>query len=116
MTPDRSPASVASRLLLSGPRRRAMNARAGVPSPDKLEDLNFDVSQIAERARRIDPASRMAHAVLARQLLIDGDADRAQAAWRNVREVGGAVVWTGTLYDVDARTYFLLTFGREGIR
>jgi hypothetical protein len=34
---------------------------------EDLEELNFDVTRIAERALRIDPANRMAHAVLARQ-------------------------------------------------
>jgi hypothetical protein len=80
-----------------------------------LEDLNFDVARIAERALRIDPGNRMAHAVLARQFLIDGDADRAQSAWRNVLESGGAVGWTGTLYDVDPERRISLPPVKPGV-
>lgn len=48
--------------------------------------------------------------LLARQALIDLDAEGAEAAWARVFAAGGAVAWTGTLHDVDARNYFLLAF------
>jgi hypothetical protein len=35
---------------------------------------------------------------------------------RAVMDSGGSVVWTATLYDVDARTYFALAFSREAPR
>lgn len=81
-----------------------------------LADLNLGVSQAAARALEVDPRNLMAHALLARQSLIDLEADDAEDAWRRVFAAGGAVAWTGTLYDVDARNYFLLAFDHRGIR
>ena len=83
---------------------------------DDLDDLNLGVARAAERALRIDPRNRMAHALLARQALLDYDAEAAERAWASVFQAGGAVAWTGTLHDVDARTYFLLVFDPRGIR
>ena len=45
-----------------------------------------------------------------------GEPDLAQEAWRRVFAAGGAVAWTATLYDVDARTYFLVAFDARGMR
>ena len=81
-----------------------------------LEDLNLGVTSAAERALQVDPRNLMAHSMIARQALIDLDAERAEAAWARVMAAGGAVAWTGTLYDVDARNYFLLAFDHRGIR
>lgn len=83
---------------------------------DDLADLNLGVALAAERALRIDPRNRMAHALLARQALLDYDAEAAEHAWARVFEAGGAVAWTATLHDVDARTYHLLAFDPRGIR
>jgi hypothetical protein len=83
---------------------------------EDLADLNFDATAAAERAVRLDPHNRLAHAILARQYLIDRNREAAAAEWQAVLDSGGAVGWTGTLYDVDARTYFLLAFDREGLR
>src|SRR5689334_24141592 len=41
---------------------------------------------------------------------------RAEAAWRTTLDNGGEVVWTATLYDVDARSYFVLAFDRMALR
>jgi hypothetical protein len=84
---------------------------------DDLWDLNAASVHAAERARRLDPGNLLAHAVLARQYVVTGaDASLAEAAWRTVLDNGGSIVWTGTLYDVDAKSYFLLAFDRTAIR
>ncbi len=83
---------------------------------DDLYDLNAAVTRVAERAVEIDPRNLMAHAILARQYLVLDEPDRAEAAWATVLDGGGAVVWTATLYDVDARTYFVFAFDLRGIR
>jgi hypothetical protein len=81
-----------------------------------LADLNERATRLAERAREIDPRNLMASSILARQMLIEGDAERAEEAMRAVMDAGGAVVWTATLYDVDARTYFALAFDKSALR
>jgi hypothetical protein len=82
-----------------------------------LEDLNLSATGAAEYALRLDPRNLLAHAILARQYLIGGDdAEYADRAWQTVLENGGAVVWTATLYDVDAKSYFLLAFDRAALR
>jgi hypothetical protein len=81
-----------------------------------LWDLNVAVTRAAERAIEVDSRNLMAHGILARQYLILDEQEQAEAAWATVMEGGGAVVWTATLYDVDARTYFVLAFDRQGIR
>ena len=83
---------------------------------DDLADLNDGTASAAERALQLDPRNQMAHAVLARYHLIALDGERAAEEWGRVLDAGGAVAWTGTLYDVDARTYFLLAFDLRGIR
>jgi hypothetical protein len=53
----------------------------------------------------------------ARDYVVAGiDARLADEEWRRTLDGGGAVVWTSTLYDVDARSTFLLAFDRVGIR
>lgn len=79
-------------------------------------DLHDISARLAERALEIDPRNLMAHSELAREYLVLDDPERAEAAWRRVIGAGGSVVWTATLYDVDARTYFIMAFDREGIR
>lgn len=81
-----------------------------------LFDLNLAVTRVAERALEIDPANLLAWQVLARQYLVLEEPDLAEEAWRRVFAAGGTVAWTGTLYDVDARTYFLLAFDARGLR
>jgi hypothetical protein len=83
---------------------------------DDLADLNDGTARAAARALQLDPRNRMAHAVLARYHLLALDGERAAEEWARVLDAGGAVAWTGTLYDVDARTYFLLAFDLRGIR
>jgi len=81
-----------------------------------LDDLNYAVTRAAERALEIDAHNLLAHQILARQYLVLGEPDLAQEAWRQVFAAGGAVAWTATLYDVDARTYFLVAFDARGMR
>jgi len=81
-----------------------------------LYDLNDQVTRVAERALELDASNLLARQILARQYLVLGEPERAAAAWRSVFEAGGAVAWTATLYDVDARTYFLVAFDARGIR
>ncbi len=84
---------------------------------DDLADLNGTTVEFAERAARLDDGNLMAHGILARQYVVLGiDARQADEAWRRVLDAGGAIVWTATLYDVDARGYFLMAFDRLGIR
>jgi hypothetical protein len=84
---------------------------------DALADLNDGALTIAEWALAIDAGNAMAHSQLARQLVVLGeDGERARATMQHVFQNGGAVVWTATLYDVDARDFFLMAFDRDGIR
>jgi len=54
---------------------------------------------------------------LARDYVVDGvDAREAEALWNGVFDRGGAVVWTATLYDVDAKSFFLVAFDRRALR
>jgi len=96
--------------------RLTTRAQASIVTQERHDDLNLAATRAAERALEIDPRNRMAHAILARQLLVLGEAEPAERAWRTVLESGGAVAWTGTLYDVDPRTYFFLVFDRERLR
>lgn len=81
----------------------------------RLQD--FGSTAPAERAMTIDASNLMAHGHLARQHLIAGaDAALTDAAWRTVLDNGGAVVWTATLYDVDAKSFFLVAFDRRALR
>jgi hypothetical protein len=81
-----------------------------------LADLNTATLRAAQRAQERDPRNRMAYAILARQGLVFDEAEMAEDSWRRVLDAGGSVVWSGTLYDVDARTYFLLAFSRDALR
>jgi hypothetical protein len=83
---------------------------------DDLGDLNEVSARLAERARQIDPSNLMADGILARQYVVLGEPEPAEASWRRVLDAGGAVVWSATLYDVDARTYFFLAFDRAALR
>jgi hypothetical protein len=79
-------------------------------------DLHDVSARLAERALEIDPSNLMAHGDLARVYLVLDQQDLAERAWRRVMDAGGAVAWTATLYDVDARTYFVMAFDRANIR
>jgi len=82
-----------------------------------LADLNASSTWAAERARELDPHNLLAHGLLARQYVVTGqDAEEADAEWSTVLDNGAAVVWTATLYDIDARSYFLLAFDRTSLR
>jgi hypothetical protein len=82
-----------------------------------LSDLNEGALAIAERAIALDANNALAHSQLARQLVVLGEnGDRARATLENVFASGGSVVWTATLYDVNARDFFLMAFDRKGIR
>ena len=82
-----------------------------------LSDLNFSATSVAEHALRLDDRNLLAHAILARQYVILGeDAEFADRAWRTVLDHGGAVAWTATLYDVDAKSYFVVAFDRLALR
>ena len=84
---------------------------------DALGDLNNGALTIAERALDIDPRNQLARSQLARQLVILGEqGDRARAEIKTLFDDGGALAWTATLYDVDARGYFVMTFDRAGIK
>ena len=84
---------------------------------DDLYDLNMSSEFAAERALQIDPRNLMAHAILARQLVVLGEnGDRAEHEWQAVLDNGGAIVWTATLYDVDYKSYFVLAFDRQNLR
>ncbi|HEX6161881.1 MAG TPA: hypothetical protein VFZ31_00850 [Vicinamibacterales bacterium] len=83
---------------------------------DALGDLNDAALTIAERALDIDPRNMIAQSQLARQLVILGeDSERARAEIKKLFGAGGALAWTATLYDVDARSFFVMTFDRAGI-
>jgi len=82
-----------------------------------LGDLNDAALTIAERALDLDPKNQLAHSQLARQLVILGEqGDRARAEIKALFANGGALAWTATLYDVDARAFFVMAFDRAGIR
>ena len=81
-----------------------------------LDDLNMAVTRAAERALEIDSHNLLAHQILARLYLVLGEPELARQAWHAVFAAGGAVAWTATLYDVDARTYFLVAFDARGLR
>lgn len=84
---------------------------------DALGDLNDAALTIAERAIDIDPKNQLAHSQLARQLVILGeDGARARAEIKTLFANGGALAWTATLYDVDAKAFFVMGFDRDGIR
>jgi hypothetical protein len=53
----------------------------------------------------------------AREYVVAGiDAEHAEAAWRAVLDGGGSVTWTATVYDVDARSFFVMAFDRQALR
>lgn len=82
-----------------------------------LGDLNDAALTIAERALDLDPRNQLARSQLARQLVIlDDDPDRAKAEIKALFANGGALAWTATLYDVDAKAFFVMGFDRAGIR
>lgn len=84
---------------------------------DALADLNEAALTIAERALVLDPRNQLAHSQLARQQVILGeDGARARQAIGVLFDAGAPLVWTATLYDVDAKSFFLMAFGHDGIR
>lgn len=84
---------------------------------DALGDLNDAALTIAERALDLDPRNQLARSQLARQLVILGeDGPRARAEINTLFANGGALAWTATLYDVDAKSFFVMAFDKVGIR
>ena len=83
---------------------------------DALGDLNDAALTIAERALDLDPRNMLAQSQVGRQLVILGeDGARARQVIDALFENGGALAWTATLYDVDAKSFFVMTFDRKGI-
>lgn len=83
---------------------------------DALGDLNGAALTIAERALDLDPRNMMAQSQVGRQLIILGeDGARARQVIDTLFENGGALAWTATLYDVDAKSFFVMTFDRKGM-
>ena len=57
--------------------------------------------RLAERAKEIDDGNLLADGYLARQYVaLAVDAQKAEDAWKQVLDHGGAIVWTATLDDV----------------
>jgi hypothetical protein len=83
---------------------------------DDLGDLNHVATRLAERAAELDPDNLMAWSILARQYVVVDEPERAEEAWARALGAGGAVVWSSTLYDVDARTFHFLAFDRTHLR
>jgi len=84
---------------------------------EAVYDLNEAATFAAERAAELDPRNLLAAGILARQYVVVGeDARRAEDAWRTTLDNGGEIVWTATLYDVDAKSYFVLAFDRMALR
>jgi hypothetical protein len=81
-----------------------------------LRELNLDTQELAERALARDSRNMMAHSILARQYTVLGRDPAAVDSWNRVINDGGVVVWTATLYDVDYKSYFLVSFGRDAVR
>jgi hypothetical protein len=81
-----------------------------------LRELNLDTLELAERALARDPRNMMAHSILARQYAVLGRDPEAIDSWSRVINDGGVVVWTATLYDVDYKSYFLMSFGSDAVR
>ena len=84
---------------------------------EAVHELNAASTRAAERALELDPNNLLAHGLLARQYVVMGQsAELARRQWQTVFEHGGAVVWTATLYDVDAKSYFILAFDHDALR
>ena len=81
-----------------------------------LRELNLDTQALAERALTRDPRNMMAQSILARQYAVLGWDRAAIDAWTRVTNSNGVVVWTATLYDLDYKSYFLMSFGRDSLR
>ena len=85
--------------------------------PREIGEPNEAATKLAERARELDDTNLLAHGQLARHYVIMAiDARQADDAWKRVLDGGGAVVWTGTLYELDARSLFIFAFDRKSIR
>jgi hypothetical protein len=83
---------------------------------DALADLNEAALAIADRALALDAHNQLALSQAARQLVILGeDGARARRDIDTLFAAGGRLVWTATLYDVDAKSFFLMAFDRHGI-
>lgn len=83
---------------------------------DALADLNEAALAIADRALALDPRNQLALSQAARQRVILGeDGARARRDIDTLFAAGGRLAWTATLYDVDAKSFFLMTFDRAGI-
>lgn len=84
-----------------------------------LTILMFPVAAGAQPSERCNPNDRGMReaAENARDYVVAGvDARLAAEEWQRTLDEGGAIVWTATLYDVDARSTFVMAFDRAGIR
>jgi hypothetical protein len=70
----------------------------------------------AQRAAEVDITNQMAHAIGARELLLLGQTEMAEAAWHRVLENQGSVVWIGTLSAGGGPDEFLVEFDRQDMR
>ena len=85
--------------------------------PREIGNVNEGAARLAERALELDDTNLLAHGYLARQHVVMAvDAKKAEDAWTRVLDSDGAVVWTATLYEVDARSFFVVAFDRRSIR
>jgi hypothetical protein len=83
---------------------------------DASAGLNEAALAIADRALMLDPRNQLALSQAARQRVILGeDGLRARNDIVTLFAAGGRLVWTATLYDVDAKSFFLMGFDRNGI-
>lgn len=73
---------------------------AGAAAPDACR---------ADRVREAAETARF-------NIIAGVDGAEAIRAWRRVLDAGGAVAWTVTEYNVDARSVFVLAFGRDALR
>ncbi len=85
--------------------------------PREIGTLNQGAVRLAERAKELDERNLLAEGYLARQYVVMAvDADKAEASWQRVLDNGGAIVWTASLYEIDARSFFAVAFDRRGVR
>jgi hypothetical protein len=85
-----------------------------VDSPGRpIATTNEALAFAAQRAVELDVTNQMAHAIRARELLILGQVEMAEAAWHRVIESQGAVAWPATLGGKDE---LLVEFNGQDMR
>jgi hypothetical protein len=85
-----------------------------VDSPGRpITSANEAMAFAAQRALELDITNQMAHATSARELLVLGQPEMAEAAWHRVIENKGSVVWPATL---GGRDEVLVAFDQAEMR